>query len=232
MTKEKSIRPQSSKQEIGSFLDKIKNTSLQKSEGYGRLLFAIDATASREKVWDQAMNVQNEMFLEASGVGKLEVKLAYYRGFMECFSLPWSRNGIDLMQKMSSIRCAAGTTQIARILKLALIEQQQQPINGVVFVGDAMEENCDKLANLAGRLGLLGVPIFVFQDGYDQTAEKTFREIARLSKGVWCRFDGNSAKQLRDLLCGVAIFASGGRAALKAFSKNRSEIVKLLTQQL
>jgi len=227
----KSLKARSSNQEISQFLNQVKALAPSKGGG-GRLLFAMDATASREGVWDRAMQVQSEMFLEASRVGSLQIKLAYYRGFMECYSLPWSRNGADLLKKMTTIRCAAGATQIGRILKLAIDEQQSGKINALVFIGDCMEEDCDRLAQLAGRLGILGIPVFVFQDGFDAIAEKTFREIARLSKGAWCRFDLNSPEQLRDLLCGVAVYASGGNSALKAFGRNRGETIKKLTRQI
>jgi hypothetical protein len=228
----KSLRKPSSNQEIGAFLNQVKALAPRNPAGSGRLLFAMDATASRQGVWDRAMQVQGEMFLQAARVGSLQIKLAYYRGFMECYALPWSSSGVDLLKKMSEISCAAGTTQIARILKLAITEHEQRKINAVVFVGDSMEEDCDKLAHLAGRLGILGAPVFVFQDGHDVVAEKTFREIARLSKGVWCRFDANSANQLRDLLCGVAVYASGGSKALKTFSRNKSDALKLLSQHI
>ena len=228
--KGKSLRP-SSGQEIDAFLEKARQLAPVLGGG-GRLLFALDATASREPVWDRAMHIQAEMFKEAAKLGTLQIKLVYYRGFMECYALPWSRKGEDLLEKMTGIRCAAGTTQIERILDLALREQRDSKIDAVVFVGDCMEENPDRLAGLAGQLGIHRVPVFVFQDGYDAVAEKTFREIARLSGGAWCRFDAASAAQLRDLLCGVAVFATGGAKALEDFSRGRGEALKRLTSQL
>jgi hypothetical protein len=228
--KDKSLRS-SSGQEIAAFLDKVKALA-PSGNGNGRLLFALDATASREPVWDRAMQVQSEMFLEAARLGSLQIKVAYYRGFMECYALPWSSNGADLTSKMAEIRCAAGTTQIERILKLALDEHAKRKLNAVVFVGDCMEEDPDRLAGLAGQLGIHGIPAFVFQDGFDTVAEKTFRHIARLSGGAWCRFDAASAAQLRDLLCGVAVFATAGAAALEDFSRGRGDALKLLTRQM
>lgn len=228
--KGKSLR-RSSGSEIDAFLNKAKALA-PAGDGGGRLLFALDATASREPVWDRAMQIQSEMFLEASRIGSLRIKLAYYRGFMECYALPWSASGAELLGKMTGIRCAAGTTQIERILELAIDENARGRINAMVFVGDCMEENPDRLAALAGKLGILGVPVFVFQDGHDPIAEKTFRQIARLSGGAWCRFDAGSAAQLRDLLCGVAVFAAGGAKALADFSRSRGEALKLLTRQL
>ncbi len=228
----KSLRTRSSGREIENFLQQAKALTPRSDDNCGRLLFALDATASRESVWDRATSIQSEMFLEASRIGNLEIMLAYYRGFMECHKLRWSQNAAELLHNMSGIRCAAGVTQITRILRLALDEHAAAKINAVVFVGDCMEEDCDKLTGLAGRLGILGVPVFVFQDGFDAVAEKTFREIARISKGAWSRFDAASAAQLRDLLCGVAVYAAGGADALHAFSRNRGDSLKRLTQQL
>jgi hypothetical protein len=92
-----------------------------------------------------------------------------------------------------------------------------------------MEEDIDNLANLAGELGLLGVPAFMFQEGHDTAAERAFREIARLTKGAYCRFDAGSADQLRELLRAVAAYAAGGRKALEGSARGRGQ---LLLEQL
>ena len=62
--------------------------------------------------------------------------------------------------------------------------------------------------------------------------EQTFREIARLSRGAYCPFDAGSAKQLRELLTAVAVYATGGRKALKDFSDetNSGAALRLLEQ--
>ncbi len=236
--RDKPLRPtpgrapaRSSSREIDAFLDQAKALA-PTGDKSGRLLFALDATASREPVWDRAMQIQAEMFLAASKLGTLSIKLAYYRGLMECYALPWSGSGEDLTGKMTGIRCAAGTTQIERILKLAIEETKKHKLDAIVFVGDCMEENPDRLAALAGQLGIHGVPAFVFQDGFDAVAEKTFKHVARLTGGAWSRFDASSAAQLRDLLCGVAVYATGGRKALADYSRGRGEALKLLTGQM
>ena len=56
-----------------------------------------------------------------------------------------------------------------------------------------MEEKIDDLCAAAGELGLLGVPVFMFQEGDDPVAENAYREIARLSHGAYCRFDTGAA---------------------------------------
>jgi hypothetical protein len=134
---------------------------------------------------------------------------------------------------MRRVACAGGFTQIGRVLSHARHENEAGKVNALVYVGDCMEEDVDRLANLAGELGLIGVPVFLFQEGHDTKAERAFREIARLSRGAYCRFDAGSAKQLRELLAAVAVYASGGRKALKDFSdETKSKVALRLLEQL
>ena len=95
-----------------------------------------------------------------------------------------------------------------------------------------MEENIDVLAQLAGQLGLLNVPLFMFQEGGDPVARQAFMDMSRLSGGAYSQFDSASAEQLKDLLKAVAIYAAGGLKALENFSKTSNKNVKLLEQQL
>ena len=111
---------------------------------------------------------------------------------------------------------AAAYTQIGKVLAHALKESKRGKVGALVYIGDAMEEHVDDLAAKAGDLGLHGVPVFVFQEGRDGVAERTFKEIARVSKGAWFRFDRNSAATLARLLSAVAVFATGGLKALEA----------------
>jgi hypothetical protein len=76
--------------------------------------------------------------------------------------------------------------------------------------------------------GSLGVPAFIFQEGDDPSAERAFREIARLTHGAYCHFDPGAAYQLAELLRAAATYAAGGLRALSA-SRNAG-VVKLLQQ--
>ncbi len=219
--------------QVSAFLNKVAALPKANSgQGLGRLLFALDASASREQTWDQASQLQAEMFLAAGQAGGLLVQLSYFRGFGEFYKTQWCRNSTDLLGLMTGIQCRAGTTQIERVLRHALQEHKQQRIHCVVYVGDAMEENTDVLCQLAGQLGILNVPVFVFQEGADPVARKTFEQMAKLSKGAYSQFDNSSAAQLRALLRAVAIFASGGFKALEQHSQQADDAVKRLTQQL
>ena len=72
----------------------------------------------------------------------------------------------------------------------------------------------------------------MFLEGKDAVAERAFKEIARLTRGAFCRFDEGSAQQLRELLSAVAVYAAGGRKALQDFAKDRGGNAHLLLEQL
>jgi hypothetical protein len=194
----------------------------------GRLIFGLDATASRGPTWDMACQLQADMFREVATIGTLSVQLAYYRGLSECRTSRWVSQPERLAGLMERIECRMGHTQVGKILAHAKRETRILQVQALVFVGDAMEENPDQLACDAAELGRLGVPAFMFQEGHDKHAERVFREIARLTGGAWCRFDEGSARQLGELLRAVAAYAAGGARAL-AGRKDASS-VKLLTQ--
>jgi hypothetical protein len=200
--------------------------------GRGRLVFALDATASREPTWDRACRIQGEMFEATAALGGLDVKLLYYRGFNECKASRWMTNAADLHRTMRAVSCLGGETQIERVLTHAIAENQKQRVNALVFVGDAMEENVDRLCQVAGELGLKGVPIFLFHEGNDPIAAKAFQQMAKLSRGAYLRFDLASADRLKDLLGAVAVYAAGGYRALEAYGEKKGGEALRLTYQM
>ena len=113
---------------------------------------------------------------------------------------------------MSAIDCLGGTTQIGRVLAHAKNETAKQKVAAMVFVGDACEENPDALIAKARELE---IPTFMFQEGNDPLAHSTFQAIASATGGAYARFDASSVKRLAELLKAVALFATGGLAALE-----------------
>jgi len=223
----------SSNAEVDTFLKQVAMaTRPVASHTRGRLIFAMDATASREPMWDQACHIQSEMFSTAAEHGGLDVQMCFYRGFHQFFASKWVGSASALHRLMSSVKCIGGLTQVGRLLDHTLRETRKQRVNALVFVGDAIEENIDQLADKAGHLGLNGVPAFMFHEGYEPNTERAFREIAKLSNGAYCRFDASSGQQLKDLLSAVAVFASGGRKALEHFGRKRRGVVAQLTHQV
>jgi hypothetical protein len=219
--------------EIDAFLRDLKRApAVRPGGGRGRLMFALDATASREPTWDRACRIQGEMFEATAALGGLDVKLVYYRGFNECKASRWMANAADLHRAMRAVSCIGGETQIERVLAHAIAENQKQKLGALVLVGDAMEENVDPLCQLAGELGLKGVPIFLFHEGGDPIAAKAFQQMAKLSRGAYLRFDLASADRLRDLLGAVAVYAAGGYRALTAYGEKKGGEVLRLTRQL
>ena len=212
--------------ELDAFLADLKERS--SSSMRGRLIFALDATASRQPTWDTACTLQAEMFRKAGATGGLDMQLVYYRGLSECRSSRWFSDPEQLGRVMTKIMCESGHTQIEKVLLHAKKETTLLKVSALVFVGDAMEENPDDVAHQAGELGRLGVPVFTFQEGRDREVEHVFREIARLTHGAYCRFDPGAAHQLAELLRAVAVFAAGGLAALA--DQHSAGAVKLLGQ--
>ncbi|WP_156013126.1 VWA domain-containing protein [Thioalkalivibrio sp. HK1] len=223
----------STSDEVDRFLARAARTPLStERQGRGRLLFAMDATASRERTWDRACHIQGEMFTVTDAIGGLSVQLCHYRGFHEFEAGPWLSNAKDLLARMSAVRCAAGATQIERVLRHAASQAEKARIDAMVFVGDCVEEDVDRLCAAAGVLRLHSIPVFIFHEGYDPSAERAFGEIARLTGGACCRFDASSAAELRDLLRAVATYAAGGRLALKALGKREGGAIRLLEHSL
>lgn len=222
----------STESDVADFIERMKSVAPSSPEGErGRLIFAMDATMSRQPTWDMALKLQSEMFLEVKAIGGLEVQLIYFRSYDECRTSQWVREPETLARLMTGIRCLGGFTQIRKVLTHARRETEKRKVDALVYVGDCMEEDIDHLSALAGELGILGVPAFLFQEGHDAKAETAFREIARLTKGAYCRFDAGSAQQLRELLRAVAAYAAGGRKALENFSKSGGR-GRLLLEQL
>lgn len=214
--------------EIDAFLRQARSLGTP-VEGRGRLIFALDATMSRQPTWDTACRLQAEMFDEAGKVGGLTVQLVYYRGYGECRASRWVGDTRALRDLMTGITVRGGQTQIGKVLSHARREARANKVAAMVFVGDALEEPIDALAQKAGELGLLGLRLFVFQEGRDPQVEAGFRELARLSGGAYARFDTSAAGELAQLLRAAAAYAAGG---MKALEKRGGGTDRLLLAQM
>ena len=223
-------RPSSPSGLIDSFLDQAKRLApLETGAPRPRLVFALDATMSRQPTWDLACRVQGEMFETAASIGGLSVQLVYFRGFDECRSSRWVVQPRALTDLMSQIGCRGGHTQIGRVLRHVKGEAQRAPLKAFIYVGDAMEEPIDELCTLAGELGLLGVKAFMFHEGSDPTAAQAFREIARLTRGAYARFDASAPNALADLLRAAAAYAARGVEGLSRLAADSDGAKRLLT---
>ena len=229
---DKKLAKKSSDTDVSLFLEKVAKITLAKEQrASGRLVFGMDATASRQLSWDTTSQLQGDMFLETTANGGLQVQLVYFRGFKQFICSDWVGNAQELMTLMTGVSCLAGETQIRKLLKHSLSENNKSPIDAIIFIGDAVEEDIDVLGKLSGQLGILGVPIFIFQDGSDPIAEYCFKQITQLSNGAYAKFDVNSKETLKELLRAVAVFTAGGKRALKRLGKKEGgEILKISNQ--
>jgi hypothetical protein len=191
-----------------------------------RVIFAIDATASRQPTWDLAAKLTSEMFRAATAAGGLELQLIYFRGERECTASRWLSDARVLTAAMSGVMCRSGMTQIGRVLEHARRENERQKIAAVILVSDACEEIPETLYCGARRLG---VPIFMFQEGADEEVAAIYRTIATVTGGASCQFDAGAAARLADLLKAVVAFATGGR---KALANQNTEAARMLLTQM
>jgi len=216
--------------DISDFLAKAQSLPPRTDGARGRLVFAMDATMSRQPTWDRALSIQGQMFEETARLGGLDVQLVYFRGLGECKASRFVSDHQGLARLMSGIACRGGHTQIGKVLSHIKAEGERARVNAAVYVGDCMEENVDDLCARAGEIALLAIPVFMFQDGHEPIAERSFREIARITKGAYCRFDLDAAGQLKALLAAVAVYAAGGKAALADHSRGGGASALLLEQ--
>ena len=233
LTKTDAEKPVASRVEIDAFLARVREMAPSVSAGQrGRLAFALDATMSRQPTWDSACQLQAQMFEETGRIGGLDVQLVYFRGLNECRASEWVAQPERLGALMEKIDCRGGHTQIGWILRHVRKESERRKVQALVYVGDAMEEPIDDLCKAAGELGLLGVPVFMFQEGGDPVAENAFREIARLSRGAYARFAPGAAQELAELLRAAAAYAAGGMKALTDLSARQSGGAQKLLRQM
>jgi len=204
-----------SSDEVAAFLEAARRAPAPAATQRGRMIFALDATMSRQPTWDLAQRLQGRMFQAAAGLGGLDVQLVYFRGMGECRASRFVSGGQGLADLMSRIAVRGGTTQLRKVLAHALSEARRAKVGALVFVGDAMEEGFDALMGIAGELALCGVKAFMFQEGDDPRARRAFQEIARLTGGAYSAFDAGAAARLEALLRAAAAYAAGGRAALE-----------------
>jgi hypothetical protein len=133
---------------------------------------------------------------------------------------------------MTGVSCLAGHTQIRRVLRHLASESSRKPVAAAVYIGDACEEPAADILALAGQLRLYKTPLFMFQENSDPRAAAVFEQAAALSGGAYCRFDAGSAGLLSELLAAVAVYATGGSKALKAFAGDGHPLLQDMTRQL
>lgn len=218
---------------LDAFIDAANRAPAPTARDTHRLVFALDATASRQPTWDLACELHAELFNEADRLGNVAIQLCYYRGHREFHASRWATTPGALRGQMLGVTCRGGMTQLTRLLSHAAEEAGAHPLRAVIFVGDCFEESEDAMLAAGAQLALRNVPVLIFQEGRDPTARRAFGALARLTRGALLPFTPGSSAQLRDLLGAAVRYAVGGREALEQHARlGKGEAARGLLSQL
>lgn len=209
----------------------------------GRVLFALDASGSREATWDMSRKLTLPLFQRISELGDLYISLGYFNGGDannqhegdQCLFAPYTNDPNIIADLMNRVECETCTTQIEKILDHAIFEVSD-PLNrpaALIYIGDTCEESRTRLIAKAKNLGVAKLPIFMFLETIEGTSKgdaETFSMIAKASGGAYAEFNEGSATALMDFLAGALAFAVGGLKALTNAARSSTGAQLLLTQ--
>jgi hypothetical protein len=191
-----------------------------------RLIFAVDATASREPAWTAARQVTDALVKALPG--ELDVALAVHGGSRVHTFTAFTNNAATLRDRAAGVGCEAGMTRLLPILSASL---KRPGVRVVVYIGDVFEESPVRGRSLADAMGLKGIKLIVLHDVADWNARRdaeVFLDLARRTGGCVLPFDANAPARLRDLLAAVAVYAVGGTEMLEAKRDEMPGAVMLL----
>lgn len=191
-----------------------------------RLIFAVDATASREPAWAAARQVTDALVKALPG--ELDVALAVHGGSRVHTFTAFTSNAAALRDQAAGVSCAAGFTRLLPILAASL---KQPAVRVVVYIGDVFEENLLRGRRLADSMGAQGTKLIVLHDTSDPGARReaeTFWDLAKRTGGCVLPFDASAPGRLRDLLSAVAVYAVGGEKLLRERRRELPGAVALL----
>lgn len=117
----------SSQAEVESFIARVNTVAPVSAAGRGRLIFAMDATMSRQPTWDLALGLQAEMFRAVKEVGGLDVQLVYFRGLGETRASKWVSDPEALTRLMTRVSCQGGYTQIRKVHSAMPVAKASKP---------------------------------------------------------------------------------------------------------
>jgi len=196
-----------------------------------RLVFAVDATESREATWRAAKQLTDVLL--AALPGELDVALAVHGGNRLHTFTKFTSDAGALRNRAASVRCEMGYTRLLDILARVL---ETEGVSVVCYVGDAYEESARRGYKLAESLKARGIRLIVLFDGagwsdLDSHAAKVLAEMARRTGGALLPFDITALPKLRDLLEAVAVLAVGDVPLLTA-RQDAMPAARLLLQHL
>jgi hypothetical protein len=178
-----------------------------------RLVFAVDATASREPAWTAARQVTDALVKALPG--ELDVALAVHGGSRVHTFTAFTNDARTLRDLAAGVECHAGLTRLLPILAASL---KRQAVRVVIYIGDVFEESLPQGRQLADQMGALGIKLIVLHDTADRGARRdaeVFWDLAKRTGGCVLPFDASASGRLRDILSAVAVYAVGGEKLLR-----------------
>jgi hypothetical protein len=179
-----------------------------------RLIFAVDATASREPAWTAARQVTDVLVKALPGA--LDVALAVHGGSRVHTFTAFTSDANTLRDRAAGVSCVAGMTRLLPILSASL---KHPAVRVVIYIGDVFEENLLRGRQIADSMGAQGTRLIVLHDTADPAARRdaeVFWDLAKRTGGCVLPFDAAASGRLRDILSAVAVYAVGGEKLLRA----------------
>jgi hypothetical protein len=193
-----------------------------------RLVFAVDATASREPAWAAARQATDALVQALPG--ELDVALAVHGGSRVHIFTGFTDDPATLRDRAAGVTCQAGMTRLLPILSASL---KRPGVRVVVYIGDVFEENLTQGRRLADAMASNGTRLIVLHDTADPAARRDaelFWDLAKRTGGCVLPFDASAPGRLRDQLGAVAAYAVGGEELLEARRDELPGAVALLEQ--
>ena len=187
--------------------------SVRAMPGTGRLVFAVDATSSRQKAWEAAKRLTDDVL--GALPGELDVALAVHGGDRVHTFTEFTSDAAELRGMAAGVRCIAGYTRLVEILRR--VAAMSEDVAVVVYIGDVFEESRRDARQIAVDLAQRGTRVIILHDtgSRDTDDGKAFAELAKLTGGAVLPFDASALERLGQLLEAVAVLAVGGTEMLE-----------------
>ncbi len=181
-----------------------------------KLLFSMDATASRQGSWDVAQQITSSMFDVIPG--GLKIALAHHSGGELGHVTAFRDDPAFFKSEIAKVRCRAGETALCEILEEAT---KISRLSTLIYIGDCFEESLERAKALSEELKEKKVPCFMFIEGRDPMAQSAFNLIAEITGGAVFPFELEAVIHIKEKLDAIAAYAAGG---IKMLTAKRAEL--------
>lgn len=190
------------------------------------MVFAIDATASREPAWEAAKATTDGLF--AALPGALDVALAVHGGSRVKVFGSFVAYARALRDEAAGIVCEAGATRLIEIMDRTCAAAA---VKVLVYIGDVFEESAEDAERVATALRLRGTRVVILHDAKDGEhleSRLVFDRIAAITGGAVVPFAAPSVERLRETLEAIGVLVAGGMKLLRQHATNSPAASQLL----